>query len=97
MANELDAREELAPLVAIARKDAEIIRPDYGGPRIYVFLQPENKYYSLPRVKTARQLLQAFNLEEESALVARGNELLTPDRHISPSEEILLRSAGSRG
>ena len=45
MANELDAREELAPLVAIARKDAEIIRPDYGGPRIYVFLQPENKYY----------------------------------------------------
>ncbi len=90
--------EELAPLVAIARKDAEIIRPDYGGPRIYVFLQPENKYYSLPRGQDRAPVITGIQSGRgESALVARGNELLTPDRHISPGEEILLRSVGSRG
>lgn len=95
MANEFGEREELAGLVA--GLTPEIIKPDHPGPRVLVLLQPENRLCSMPRMKTARQLLQALNLEEECALVARGNELLTPDRHIWPDEEILVRSVGSKG
>lgn len=95
MANEFAEREELATLAAGIER--ETINPEHAGQRILVLLQPENRLYSMPRVKTARQLLQTLNLEEESALVARGNELLTPDRHIWPDEEILVRTVGSRG
>ena len=74
-----------------------IIRPEYKGARIRVLLQPGEKNLSLPRPKTARQLLAALELEEECALVARDGELLTPDRHIWPDEEILVRQVASRG
>lgn len=68
-----------------------------GGAKISVLLQPENREISMPRPKTARQLLEALNLAEESALVARNGELLTPDRHIWPGERILVRVVASRG
>ncbi|MDR2744062.1 MAG: hypothetical protein LBB66_02525 [Desulfovibrio sp.] len=73
------------------------VRPEYEGPRIRVLLQPGEKHLSLPRPKTARQLLAALELEEECALVARRGELLTPDRHIWPDDEILVRCVVSQG
>ena len=78
-------------------RDMCIIRPEYAGARVSVLLQPEEGWLSLPRPKTARQLLQALNLPEESALVARGGELLTPDRQIWPGDELLVRVVASRG
>jgi biotin synthase len=73
------------------------LQPEYRGPRIYVLLQPEEKRFSLPRPKTVRQLLQAFQLREESALVVRRGELLTPDRRIWPDDEVLVRKVASSG
>ncbi|MBE6442915.1 MAG: hypothetical protein J6N67_02525 [Desulfovibrio sp.] len=62
-----------------------------------VFLQPEERRLTLPRPKTARQLLAALGLAEETALVAREGQLLTPDRHIWPGDELLVRKVASSG
>ncbi len=64
---------------------------------IHVLLQPEDKKVELPRQKTARQLLAFLNLREETALVARQGELLTPDRRIFAGDEILVRKVTSSG
>ncbi len=64
---------------------------------IQVLLQPEDKKLELPRQKTARQLLAFLNLREETALVARAGELLTPDRRIYAGDEILVRKVTSSG
>lgn len=77
--------------------DVKIVRPEYSGSRILVRLQPDEVWLSLPRPKLAGQLLAALDLPEEGALVARGAELLTPDRHIWPEDEILVRKVGSVG
>lgn len=74
-----------------------VIRPEHGGARISVLFQPGDEEISMPRPKTARQLLEALDLDAESALVARDGELLTPDRHIWPDEHILVRVVASRG
>lgn len=74
-----------------------IMNPEWTGPRVLVYREPENVLLSMPRMKTARQLLEKLGLFEETALVARGEELLTPDRHIWPEEQILVRTVGSRG
>lgn len=78
-------------------KPARVLRPDHGGARVTVLLQPEETRLSLPRPKTARQLLEALNLAEETALVARNGELLTPDRRIWPDDELLVRKVASSG
>lgn len=65
--------------------------------KITLILEPGGKKLLFPRPKTALQLLHALDLEEETALVARDGQLLTPDRHIWPGDEILVRQAGSRG
>ncbi len=65
--------------------------------QIYVLLQPEDKKLQLPRQKTARQLLAFLGLREETALVARDGELLTPDRRIYADDEILVRKVTSSG
>lgn len=64
---------------------------------VTVLLQPEEKYLTLPRPKTARQLLAALGLMEETALLARGGLLLTPDRHIWPNDTLLVRKVTSMG
>ncbi len=64
---------------------------------ITVLLQPEEKTFTLPRPKTARQLLEALNLQEETALVARDGELLTPDRRIYTGDSVLVRKVTSSG
>ena len=75
----------------------KVIKPEHTGSRIVVLLQPEEKYLSLPRPKTSRQLLAALGLAEETALVARNGELLPPDRHIWPGDEVLVRKVASSG
>jgi len=87
------------PLDAILRAEPHIkvIDPERKGSRIIVTLQPQDIRLCLHRPKTARQLLAALDLAEETALVVRNGELLTPDRHIWPNEDILVRKVASSG
>lgn len=64
---------------------------------IMLTIEPDGTRAPFPRPKTARQLLQALGLEEETALVAREGRLLTPDRQIWPGDNIWVRKTGSRG
>ena len=64
---------------------------------VTVLLQPEESTLCIPRPKTARQLLHALGLREETALVAREGELLTPDRRIYPNDSLLVRKVTSSG
>ena len=75
----------------------QVVKPEHTGARIVVLLQPEEKYLSLPRPKTSRQLLAALGLAEETALVARDGQLLTPDRRIWPGDQVLVRKVTSSG
>ena len=74
-----------------------VLAPDWAGPRVLIYRQPDNILLSMPRMKTAHQLLEKLGLYEETALVARGDELLTPDRRIWPNDKILVRVVASRG
>lgn len=71
--------------------------PTYGPATITVRVQPQEKTLILPRPKTARQLLAALDLREETALVAREGELLTPDRRIYTGDTLLVRTVVSSG
>lgn len=68
-----------------------------GAAMISALLQPEERLLELPRPKTVRQLLAALHLREETAIVARRGELLTPDRRIYPRDELLVRKVTSSG
>ena len=70
---------------------------DFRENTVTVLLQPEERRLILKRPKTARQLLEALGLMEETALVARAGELLTPDRRIWPGDELLVRVVTSAG
>lgn len=89
--------EEETAMTTSDEKPVRVLRPEHSGARITVLLQPEESRLSLPRPKTARQLLEALNLAEETALVARGGELLTPDRRLWPNDELLVRKVASSG
>lgn len=80
-----------------SEKPLKIVRPEHKGARITVHMEPAGDRLSLPRPKTVRQLLDALNLLEETALVAREGKLLTPDRHIWPEDEVLVRIVISCG
>ena len=75
----------------------QVIKPEHTGARVTVLVQPEEKHLSMPRPKTSRQLLAALGLAEETALVAREGQLLTPDRHIWPGDNLLVRKVASSG
>ena len=75
----------------------QMVKPEHTGARVTVLVQPEEKYLSLPRPKTSRQLLAALGLAEETALVAREKQLLTPDRRIWPGDQVLVRKVTSSG
>lgn len=80
------------------REDASPRGNAAGGENtVTILLQPEERRFRLRRPKTARQLLDALGLMEETALVARGGELLTPDRRIWPGDELLVRVVTSAG
>lgn len=72
-------------------------RENWGPATVQVLVQPEEKMMELPRPKTARQLLAALGLREETALVAREGELLTPDRRIFTGDNLLVRKVTSSG
>lgn len=78
----------------VEQADAEAPRQ---AATVTVLLQPEGKTLLLPRPKTARQLLAALGFREETALVARGGELLTPDRRIYTGDALLVRAVTSSG
>lgn len=84
-----------APAAHVAH--VQVVKPEHTGARVTVLVQPEEKYLSLPRPKTSRQLLAALGLAEETALVARNGQLLTPDRHIWPNDDLLVRKVASSG
>lgn len=90
------AAQTAAPEAAHAAH-VHVIKPEHTGARVTVLMQPEEKHLSLPRPKTSRQLLAALGLAEETALVARNGQLLTPDRHIWPNDELLVRKVASSG
>ncbi len=76
---------------------SETTERKYPIPMIQVHLQPEEKVFQLERPKTARQLLEKLGLREETALVVRQNQLLTPDVRIYGGDEILVRKVTSSG
>ncbi len=88
---------EAAPTTAPNGAHIHVVKPEHTGARVTVLLQPEDKYLSLPRPKTSRQLLAALGLAEETALVAREGQLLTPDRHVWPNDNLLVRKVASSG
>ena len=61
----------------------QVVKPEHTGARVTVLVQPEEKYLSLPRPKTA--------------LVARNGQLLTPARHNWPNDDLLVRKVASSG
>ena len=88
---------EAAAAPAAHAAHIQVVKPEHTGARVTVLVQPEEKYLSLPRPKTSRQLLAALGLAEETALVARNGQLLTPDRHIWPNDDLLVRKVASSG
>lgn len=98
MAAETPTTEAVAPEAAATHAPrVQVIKPEHTGARVTVLLQPEEKYLSMPRPKTSRQLLAALGLAEETALVAREGQLLTPDRHVWPGDNLLVRKVASSG
>lgn len=78
--------------------------PEPPAPRadslpVTVHLQPEDQIVELPRhsVKTVQRLLEALHIRPCAAIVARGRELLTPDRKILPGDRLLVRKVASSG
>lgn len=71
----------------------------YEVPELTVLLQPEEQRVVIPRhkVKTVGNLLAYLGLRPCTALVARGRELLTPDRHTRANDELLVRKVTSSG
>lgn len=53
--------------------------------------------YEFDRPMTVRELLKELNLSPESALVLRGDEVLTEDERLSEDDEVLVVSAISGG
>ena len=95
MPQDYQQRPQRAPVEIPAHY--QVVKPEHTGARIVVLLQPEEKHLSLPRPKTSRQLLAALGLAEETALVAREKQLLTPDRRIWPGDQVLVRKVTSSG
>ncbi|EKO38382.1 MAG: hypothetical protein B193_2925 [Solidesulfovibrio magneticus str. Maddingley MBC34] len=50
-----------------------------------------------PKIKTVLQLLNNLHLRVNDALIIRDGELLTPDRHLWPGDQVTVRMVVSRG
>ena len=68
-------------------------------PEITVRLQPEETDIVLPRhkVKNVQQLLKVLGIRPNTAIVARGDRLLTPDQATVPGDRLLVRKVTSSG
>lgn len=85
-----------------ARPDSA--RPEDHGrafdiPTVTVHLQPEETQIVFPRhkVKKVQRLLAELHIRPCAAIVARGQELLTPDRDVLPGDVLLVRKVTSSG
>lgn len=96
-ASEISATAPATEAAATYSPHIQVVKPEHTGARVTVLVQPEEKHLSMPRPKTSRQLLAALGLAEETALVAREGQLLTPDRHIWPGDNLLVRKVASSG
>ncbi len=81
----------------MSNTDTEQKTRKYPIPMVTILLQPEEKTFEMERPKTARQLLHALGLREETALVVRDNQLLTPDVRIYGGDSLLVRKVTSSG
>ena len=74
-------------------------KPPFEIPTVTIRLQPEEQIIEIPRhkVKTVKRLLLYLGIRECTALVARGRELLTPDRAVLPHDKLLVRKVTSSG
>lgn len=72
---------------------------DYEIPNVTVWLQPEEeeRIFQRHKVKTVGQVLKALGIRQCTAIVARGDELLTPDRPTLPEDRLLVRKVTSSG
>lgn len=72
---------------------------DFEIPTVTVRLQPDETDHVFERhkVKTVRQLMQTMGIRPCTAIVARGSELLTPDRPTLPNDVLLVRKVTSSG
>lgn len=69
----------------------------YTPPEITVTLQPADRVFTMPRVKTVLQLLHKLGIRRGTALVIRDGGLLTEDRAIAPGDAITVRIVTSSG
>lgn len=68
-------------------------------PNVTVWLQPDEVERVFPRhkVKTVGHLLKIMGIRQCTAIVARGEELLTPDRPTLCDDKLLVRIVTSSG
>jgi len=72
--------------------------PQYKEARmVIVHVEPDNQTLSLTRFNTVLMLQRQLGLRVNDALIIRGAELLTPDRHLNDGDEILVRKVTSSG
>lgn len=64
---------------------------------ITITVLPSGKTETIPRPKTALQLLHRLGMRAGMALIIRDGELLTPDRSIMHGDEITVRKVISEG
>ena len=73
-------------------------KPRWEEPRpVTVVLEPKGGAIAIPKAKSALQVLKKLGLRPTAALVVRNGELLTPDRSISPGDELRVRVVMSSG
>lgn len=72
---------------------------DFEIPNVTVWLQPEEeeRVFQRHKVKTVGQILKLLGIRQCTAIVARGDELLTPDRATLPDDHLLVRKVTSSG
>lgn len=64
---------------------------------ITVNLEPDGKRIELADTRTVLAVLNRLRLRPTMVIVARGNELLTPDRKLAHNDELLVRKVTSAG
>jgi sulfur carrier protein len=64
---------------------------------ITVTIDGKNQPITYDKLKTVLQLLHNLHLRVNDALIIRDGELLTPDRHLWPGDQITVRMVVSRG
>lgn len=72
---------------------------DFEVPTVTVRLQPDETDHIFDRhkVKNVTNLLKTMGIRPCTAIVARGDELLTPDRPTLPNDVLLVRKVTSSG